>query len=169
MVVIVTLLCCCNNAYAQLYKPSEPLTVDTWVGGSDAVFTYPELGSSAYSLDSVKSKRRLGIALSGGSSRAAALSLGWMRALHQLGVTKQAGYLASNSGSSWFSAPFSFQNQYPVEKFLGPYIPPDQLSVSVLDDTGKGTSGSFASVISKAEVVRKGLLGKVGFYMPITA
>jgi hypothetical protein len=113
-------------------------------------------------MDDVKARKRLGIALSGGSSRAAALALGWMRALHQLKVTEKAGYLASNSGSSWFNAPFSFQTSYPVEKFLGPYIPPQELSLAVIDETNIGTSGSFASVVSKAEVIRGGLLGKTG-------
>jgi hypothetical protein len=116
-------------------------------------------------MEAVKARKQLGIALSGGSSRAAALCLGWMRALHELKVTEKAGYLASNSGSSWFSAPFSFQTSYPVEEFLGPYIPPEELSLSLIDDTdAKGTSGSFASVVSKAKVFGKTLLGKTSSY-----
>jgi hypothetical protein len=44
-----------------------------------------------------------------GGYRAATLALGYVRALHLLGLTSQARYLASNSGGSWFNAAFSYQ------------------------------------------------------------
>jgi hypothetical protein len=44
-----------------------------------------------------------------GGYRAATLALGYVRAMHLLGLTAQSRYLASNSGGSWFNAAFSYQ------------------------------------------------------------
>jgi hypothetical protein len=111
-------------------------------------------------LPALAQKRHLGIAYSGGSARAAALALGWARGLHLLNFTKEAGYLASNSGSTWFNAAFSFQEMHSSKDFLGPYMPPESLTLKILDETARGASGSFASVMANASVLLKALLGK---------
>ncbi|WIA11774.1 hypothetical protein OEZ85_011868 [Tetradesmus obliquus] len=43
-------------------------------------------------------------------------------------MTSKARYLTSNSGGSWLNAAFSFQDSVPLDSFLGPYLPPQQLS-----------------------------------------
>jgi hypothetical protein len=46
--------------------------------------------------------------VSGGGYRATTLALGWVRALHALGVMDAARYLSSNSGGSWFNGAYSY-------------------------------------------------------------
>jgi len=40
----------------------------------------------------------------------------------------------------------------PVETFLGPYVPPQNLTKDALKATGKGEQGAFAATISNANI-----------------
>ncbi|KAF6255568.1 hypothetical protein COO60DRAFT_1661215 [Scenedesmus sp. NREL 46B-D3] len=117
----------------------------------------------------IHQRPNIGIAVSGGGLRAATLALGYVRALHLLGLTHQARYLASNSGGSWFSAPFSYQQVtvyvyavMPVDVFLGPYLRPQDLSLASLADVGKGAQGAFAATLAASGIVLNAVRGAVG-------
>jgi hypothetical protein len=69
-----------------------------------------------------------------------------------LNITSAARYLTSNSGGSWLNAAFSFQEKVPLEPFLGPYVPPQQLTQQQLHQADTG-NGSFAGVIANAGIV----------------
>jgi hypothetical protein len=73
----------CRAASSAVYGPPSPLLVNAFVGGNESWFRFPEARSgSNYSMPSVTSRPRFGIALSGGGMRAATAGLGFLRGLH---------------------------------------------------------------------------------------
>lgn len=96
-----------------------------------------------------------------GGYRAATLALGYVRALHAMNLTRQARYLSSNSGGTWFNAAFTFQSKMPVGQFLGPYVPPKELTADALKQVQRGAQGSFAETITDAGIVLSGLTGEL--------
>jgi hypothetical protein len=75
-----------------------------------------------------------------------------------LNITSAARYITSNSGGSWLNAAFSFQDKVPLSAFLGPYIPPQQLTQQRLQQAD-ASNGSFASVIANAGIFIPGAAG----------
>jgi hypothetical protein len=75
-----------------------------------------------------------------------------------LNITSTARYLTSNSGGSWLNAAFSFQDSVPLDAFLGPNIPPQQLTQQRLQQADTG-NGSFAGVIANAGILIPGAEG----------
>jgi len=73
--------------------------------------------------------------------RATSCALGWVRALHQLGILQKARYMCTNSGGSWMNLCMSYQKAVPLEVFLGRYIPPEQLTVQAAQSTIEGSYG----------------------------
>jgi hypothetical protein len=69
-----------------------------------------------------------------------------------LNISAAARHLTSNSGGSWLNAAFSFQDKVPLETFLGPYVPPQQLTQQQLQQADTG-NGSFSGVIANAGIV----------------
>ncbi|MEX2410973.1 MAG: patatin-like phospholipase family protein [Candidatus Paceibacterota bacterium] len=66
--------------------------------------------------DQIDKKNTLGVALSGGGSRAIAFHLGCFRALHDLGYLEKIDHISSVSGGSVFSALYNFIDE-PFEAF----------------------------------------------------
>jgi hypothetical protein len=65
----------------------------------------------------------VGLALSGGGSRAASASLGVVRALHRFDLLRHVRAISSVSGGSWFSVPFTFlPERFDEQEFLGPWV-----------------------------------------------
>ncbi|KAF6265851.1 hypothetical protein COO60DRAFT_1623718 [Scenedesmus sp. NREL 46B-D3] len=142
-------------------RPEQPLSFNFFTGANESWFKYPETASGGnYTILSLLDKSQLGIAISGGGFRAATLGLGWLRALHLLNITSAARYLTSNSGGSWLNAAFSFQDRVPLSSFLGPYIPPQQLTEQRLQQADTG-DGSFAGVIADAGLLIPGAQGAI--------
>ncbi|WIA31484.1 hypothetical protein OEZ86_002377 [Tetradesmus obliquus] len=145
-----------SSSVPAAFSPQQPLSFNFFTGANESWFEYPETAASGnYTIPSLLDKPKLGIAVSGGGFRAATLGLGWLRALHMLNVTSKARYLTSNSGGSWLNAAFSFQDSVPLDSFLGPYLPPQQLSQQQLQQADSG-NGSFAGVIANAGILIPG-------------
>lgn len=51
------------------------------------------------------------------------------------------------------------QHTIPVETFIGPYVPPQNLTRDNLKDAGKGAQGAFAATISNAVIIANALAG----------
>lgn len=58
--------------------------------------------------DAVKSKNNVGICISGGGTVSISAGVGYLRALHQLGLTPKIRYLSGVSGGSWVGVPYTF-------------------------------------------------------------
>jgi hypothetical protein len=53
------------------------------------------------------------------------------------------------------------QNTIPVETFIGPYVPPQNLTKDALKEAGKGAQGAFAATISNAVIKMNAAAGAV--------
>lgn len=106
----------------------ERVAVRTWIV-NDSGEPLPELADSELAVPWLKERPSFGLAFSGGGTRSASASLGQLRALHDLGWLRQARYIASNSGGSWISVPYTYLPlAIDEERFLGEYIPPAELN-----------------------------------------
>jgi hypothetical protein len=62
----------------------------------------------------------LGVAFSGGGTRAATMALGQLRGLRRIGVLDQVRYVSAISGGAWAAVPFVYTKSL-LEDFLGRY------------------------------------------------
>ena len=108
--VFLTGLCIGCEAHRTAYRPlPKTLSAAVWRthdGQGRLIHTSgaPELKL----LPELKNKADLGIAASGGGSRAAVATLGQFRGLEQMGLLGRARYISSVSGGTWFCAPYIF-------------------------------------------------------------
>jgi hypothetical protein len=47
-----------------------------------------------------------------------------------------------------------------VDDFLGPYLPPGELSLAALDDAKKGAEGAFAATLATSGIILKASTGE---------
>ncbi|WP_204248099.1 patatin-like phospholipase family protein [Kiloniella spongiae] len=114
---------------------------------------YPEVHYKDGLRSKISSKTTVGIAFSGGGTRAATATIGQLRALHKLGWIKQVDYIAAVSGGSWTAIPYTFLPKHSLidddeedNKFLGAYLKPDQLNDEWLSKEAE-PNGMMASTI----------------------
>jgi len=69
---------------SPITKPIAPVKVHVWAHANSTSFRYPETSQSMWSVPRLMRNPDLGIALSGGGLRAAALADGWMRGFHMV-------------------------------------------------------------------------------------
>jgi hypothetical protein len=97
----------------------------------------------------------LGIAFSGGGTRAATAALGQLRALHENGWLKHVRYMTAVSGGSWTSVPFVYSTADP-EALLGKTVPPQELTRAFL--TARPAEGTIAHAIVNSGLYAVGAL-----------
>ncbi len=112
---------------------------------------------------SIKAKKDVGIAFSGGGIRSATAALGQTRALHALGLIRKVRYVACISGGSWFTVPWVYlPAKFKDADFLGEYTPPEKLCWKDLHDKYKKAQPySFMRIVDRAELVNKEALMQV--------
>jgi hypothetical protein len=83
--------------YSELVRKfyDQDLSNRLWRAGTFPCQEFPQ----------IKMKPNFGIAISGGGLRAAAVGLGWIRALNKYGLLTKARYISVNSGGSWVTEP----------------------------------------------------------------
>ena len=95
-------------------------------------------------------KKNIGIAFSGGGNRSASLTIGYLRALHDLDLIKNVKYISSVSGGSWATIPYTYHDKsIRDETFLGELINPEDLK---LEDIKQENKRSFATTISRTKL-----------------
>lgn len=107
----------------------------------------------------------VGVALSGGGSRAAVAALGQLRGLHELGLLGEVRAISGVSGGTWVSAAWTF---LPDDRddvgFFGPVVAPEELVLHACDGEDPARSiaevaeGSFARAICDGGFAPPGLL-----------
>jgi Patatin-like phospholipase len=101
--------------------------VRTWDTTTGAV--YPERDDPDYKVPWLAQKHDFGVAFSGGGTRAAAATLGQLRALECLGWLDRTRYASAVSGGAWAAVPYLYLPSPAAEDvFLGEYVPPDRLT-----------------------------------------
>jgi hypothetical protein len=99
-----------------------------WHSLSQPTFVYPEL-----EIGQLDGKSKLGIAVNGGGSSSAALTLGTIRGLHRLGLLQTARYISVNSSSAWIVGPQAYSLD-DITKLFGEYFPPEQCHLRALKE-----------------------------------
>ena len=157
--ILVVVLILAGLAYVAQSRVDK-VAVRTWL--LDTNSGAPELVDDALAVPWLQDRASFGIAFSGGGTRSASASLGELRALHELGWLRRARYIASNSGGSWMTVPYTYLPlAIDEEKFLGDYIPPgkfdDQnLSPSTTDPLALGTAIHNAGTIGELLEIGRG-------------
>ena len=106
----------------------------------------------------------IGIALSGGGTRAACFSLGFLRALNDLGLLQKAKYISSISGGSWTACPLAHSPSTSLSTFLGERVEESACTLVALE---KIASQGHAAVLSKTNFIPL-ILKKFGGNIPVT-
>ncbi|GLI69462.1 hypothetical protein VaNZ11_014078 [Volvox africanus] len=116
---------------------SGTISVRAWAPRPDGSLLFPEREDPKFAVPSLSDKAPLAVCIGGGGFRATTLALGWMRALHHMGLLDQVRYLSTISGSSWMGAALCFQKDAAaVADFLGPYLPPEECTPEALLNVG---------------------------------
>eukprot|EP00049_Salpingoeca_infusionum_P001543 m.49206 g.49206 ORF g.49206 m.49206 type:complete len:571 (+) comp11080_c0_seq1:105-1817(+) len=102
--VAVVIVCGCMGGGEMVVGASSNITFQAWQS-QQAKLTIPEQG-----LQSVRERPNVGLAFSGGGSRAFLLTLGYIEALTELGLIDNARYITTVSGSGWALAGYMFSD-----------------------------------------------------------
>ena len=114
-------------------------------------FGFPEVSDPFLAVKHIAKRPQTGIAFSGGGTRSASMTLGYLRGLHIAGLMDKARYISCVSGGSWASVPYTFLPENQADAvFLGPAVEPEGLLGSVLDQV---PDGSFAKAVSRSGIL----------------
>ena len=126
LLLVAATLIACAIGYGQ--ATDATINFKAWQQTQDGKFTFPELEDEI-----VQSKADVGIAFTGGGSRAMIAALGQLAALQELGLLKDIRYITGVSGGSWATSLFSYYT--PSEdgarndaELLGELAAPDTLT-----------------------------------------
>src|SRR5688500_13437767 len=90
----------------------SPVLFRTWDTTTETV--YPERDDPDYKVPWLSEKHNFGVAFSGGGTRAAAATLGQLRALECLGWLDRARYVSAVSGGAWAAVPYLYLDRKSV-------------------------------------------------------
>lgn len=76
---------------------------------------------------------KIGLALSGGGTRAVGWGLGVLRALENMGLMSKFDAISTVSGGTWIGAPYMFQTKYTLDELFGPKTDPGKLTEEELN------------------------------------
>ncbi|GIL74760.1 hypothetical protein Vretimale_2393 [Volvox reticuliferus] len=143
-----------SNSAAPVPHPTT--TVKAWVRSADGSLIFPERDDPKFEVPELNDKAQLAVCISGGGFRATTLALGWLRALHHMGLLDKVRYLSTISGSSWVGSALCFQKDAAaVKDFLGTYLPPDQCTPKALNDNVGAKGKSYAKAVADASPLWK--------------
>ncbi|WP_282086688.1 patatin-like phospholipase family protein [Aquimarina algiphila] len=110
-------------------------------------FNFPELDESE-----IINRPNVGLAFSGGGTRSASLSLGYLQAIHKMKLQSKIRYTGSISGGSWAIVPYTYLPKgFNDTHFLGAYTAPEQMTARRLD-TINSRSEMFAHCIANSRL-----------------
>jgi len=96
----------------------------------------------------------VGVAFSGGGTRALAATMGQLRGLRTLGVLDHVSFLSSVSGGTWASALYTYlPASFSEDDFLGPVVAPQDITVSSLWQLPPNNLGSIPQQLSVVRVL----------------
>ena len=96
----------------------------------------------------------VGVAFSGGGSRALSAAMGQFRGLRALGVLDDVTFLSSVSGGTWASALYTYlPASFSEDDFLGPVAAPQDLTISSLSQLPPNNLGSIPPQLSADHIL----------------
>jgi hypothetical protein len=141
--VILSLIC---NCFGADDGSAKILTVNpqVWVIDQEAFHNATAMKTITWPEDAlvdIGSRPKTAIAFSGGGTRSAIASFGYLRSLMDLGVLDSVKYIAGISGGAWATTAFTyFQHKYTdsIAKLLGEIIMPTNLTMDALKNIETG-------------------------------
>ena len=118
-----TAACAAGAAGAAGAADPAELTAKVWQStqqGTSVIYNYPEV-------DHVR-PQSTALCFSGGGSRSYIASLGYMRALSDMGLMDNVRYITGISGGSWASSVYTYSQHASDEEFLGDIVPPENIT-----------------------------------------
>jgi hypothetical protein len=113
----------------------ERVTCKTW-DATQPDFVFPEQGDPEFIASELMDRPNLGLAFSGGGTRSASATLGQLRGLKHIGLLDKVRYCSCVSGSSLTTIAFTYlPDSWTDKTFLGPVIPPEDLTIEHLRQT----------------------------------
>mmetsp|Transcript_111 Transcript_111/g.186 ORF Transcript_111/g.186 Transcript_111/m.186 type:complete len:583 (-) Transcript_111:1474-3222(-) len=99
------------------------------------------------SVPAVSSRPSTGISLSGGGSRAYIASMGYLSALHKLGLIENVRYIIGVSGGSWATAVYSYYSNSSVNdtRMLGSIVRPGDIEYDQLQSMDEACVRSYTA------------------------
>ncbi|MCK8522610.1 patatin-like phospholipase family protein [Aquimarina sp. D1M17] len=114
---------------------------------TNSKFNFPELTEAG-----VYNRPNIGLAFSGGGTRSASLSLGYLQAIHKMNLQSKIRYTGSISGGSWAMVPYTYlPKRIKDTDFLGTYTPPENITARSID-TIHARSQIFAHSIANSRL-----------------
>lgn len=108
-------------------------------------------------LPELQCRASLGLAFSGGGTRAQIAALGQLRGLMDLGILEDVKYITGISGGSWAAASFVYATT-PTAEYLGDLQPPEDITMESLGKTTGGVGRYFAVDRNLIAVIAETLL-----------
>lgn len=123
---------------------------------------------AAYGLELPAKQGKVGVALSGGGSRAMVAGIGQLLGLEQLGLLGQVRALSTVSGGSWVGVPWTFRPaKLSDAELLGTYTAPQDLSPTLVNELEPTTLGNqVTSEFSGADILWAMLTGSISGDVP---
>lgn len=130
-IALLTLFASCSGS-KKMARSRTPLRVAV-----EQVYQRAHPFAEYLYIDTLRTEN-VGIAFSGGGSRAAAATTGQLRALNHLHLMDKVRYISSVSGGTWASVAYTYlPESISDEAFLGKYLPPDSITMASLWKTSK--------------------------------
>jgi hypothetical protein len=132
-------------AVTRLWARYWPIPADYWLGKT--AWTPPEKPA----LDG-RQLSDLGVAFSGGGTRAATATVGQLRGLQANGWLPRVRYLTAVSGGSWAAVPFTYSSDS-LDVLLGAMLPTSKLTRA---EAGRLNKGSLGYAIAHSRLLAPG-------------
>jgi hypothetical protein len=81
---LLVAVCALAPVLAEVYSPTDNITVHYWTGAEAKGFVYPEQSKGPFGIKALLAKPDFGVAVSGGGYRATTVGLGCSIGLHQV-------------------------------------------------------------------------------------
>jgi hypothetical protein len=130
---------------------------------------YPILPDEAAGLSTRSSDGapQVGLCFSGGGTRSLTCSMGYLRALHALGLLDRVSWISSVSGGTWAAAPFTWlPARISDDEFLGPVVAPQDITASGLGTLAPNNLGQVPTKLGYGRITDDILKLKEHFKYP---
>ncbi len=141
-IILAASLCSCTSLH------TGPVQVRYWSATPLSRVAFPEQDPEGPVWKDLAGKDDLGLCFSGGGTRSASATAGYLRALKEMGVLEKVRYVSGVSGGSWAATPWVFSPPGDDTTLLEDYVGPSGLTRS----NTKPGAGSITEAVANAYV-----------------
>jgi len=131
----------------------DELNVRFWKVPASNKFDFPEETDPDLKYQTIVSrltKKRCGIAFSGGGTVSAALAPGFIKALVDMGVMENVSYISGVSGGTWGTAAYCYAQSPDAQKaYYGGVLPPSEITIDTVPPDGSMIKANTQAPIAR--------------------